>query len=152
MIEKDLKTFVSVTANYFEKTTREPAELSPPAINFDGAVFLEFTGIIAISGKAEGCVYLTADRAMLDQLMEDIGAHVERSDENMMDLIGEVANVIASNVRRDFGPEFKVSTPVTMHGSETEPPVPIAEVTMSIPIQWRGHTSYLVLGLNDELN
>ena len=75
----------------------------------------DYTGVINISGKREGVVYFTAPRAMLTVLLIKMHEN-DFSHENMCDLVGEGANTISGNARRDFGREFVISAPNVVHG------------------------------------
>jgi chemotaxis protein CheX len=69
------------------------------------------------------------------------------SHENMRDLVGEVANTISGNARRDFGNEFVISVPSVLAGERSEAPrVPGARAFV-IPINWRSHSAKLVVAL-----
>jgi chemotaxis protein CheX len=67
--------------------------------------------------------------------------------ENMCDLVGEVANQISGNARRDFGNQFMISVPrvVAGHGEHVTPPNTRSFV---IPINWRSHSAQLVVCLD----
>jgi len=62
-------------------------------------------------GARKGIVYFTAPRGMLTVLLMRM-QETDTSDENIKDLVGEVANTISGNARRDFGKNFVISVPV----------------------------------------
>jgi chemotaxis protein CheX len=66
----------------------------------------------------------------------------------MRDLVGEVANTISGNARRDFGREFVISVPCVLTG-EKRPELPVKPGMRSfiIPINWRSHSAKLVVSL-----
>ena len=68
------------------------------------------------------------------------------SEDTILDLVGEVANTISGNARRDFGKSFVISVPtVVAHNPEkVTPPHPRCYV---IPINWRAHSAKLVVCL-----
>ena len=76
----------------------------------------DFTGVIGISGERQGCVYFTAHRDLLRQLLLHVG-EADVSDNNLCDLVGEIANTISGNARRHFGPNFMISVPVVVAGN-----------------------------------
>jgi chemotaxis protein CheX len=69
------------------------------------------------------------------------------SHENLCDLVGEVANTISGNARRDFGNQFAISVPTVVSGASTsvQPPADCRPVV--IPIHWRSHSAKLVVCL-----
>ena len=71
----------------------------------------------------------------------------DTSETNMKDLIGEVANTISGNARRDFGKEFVISVPtvVETEGGKFKPPV--AARPFIIPLNWRSHSAKLIVCL-----
>ena len=65
----------------------------------------------------------------------------------MCDLVGEVANTIAGNVRRDFGKDFAISVPTVVTGEGPPVELPAACRPVVIPINWRSHVAKLVVCL-----
>ena len=72
MNETDLHFFIDSTLNYFEEVTDEKATAGIPYIKESEPVVLEFTGIIGISGKRKGSIYVTATGPMLTDLAKII--------------------------------------------------------------------------------
>jgi len=78
---------------------------------------------------------------MLMKMQESNVAH-----ENLCDLVGEVANTIAGNVRREFGREFGISPPtIVSNGKAVTLPAECHPIV--IPINWRSHTAKVVVCL-----
>lgn len=145
--EQELKTFVEGTTNYFEVAAQQPASVGSPYLATDGPPAVhDYTGIIKVSGRREGVVYFTAPRAMLTVLLMKM-QESDFSHENMRDLVGEVANTISGNARRDFGSEFVISVPDVVVGERAD--IQLAPGTRSfvIPINWRSHSAKLVVAL-----
>jgi len=106
----------------------------------------EYTGIINISGKREGVVYFTAPKAMLTVLLMKMQEN-DFSHETMKDLVGEVANTISGNARRDFGRDFVISVPSVLSGEKPELAHKPGQRAFIIPINWRSHSAKLVVSL-----
>jgi chemotaxis protein CheX len=104
----------------------------------------DYTGVINITGKREGVVYFTAPRAMLTVLLMKM-QETDFSHETMKDLVGEVANTISGNARRDFGRDFVISVPNVISGDKVELPSDMRPFV--IPINWRSHSAKLVVAL-----
>ena len=145
--EQELKTFVDGTTNYFEVAAQQPATVGSPYLVTEGAPAVhDYTGVISVSGKRAGVVYFTAPRAMLTVLLMKM-QESDFSHDNMRDVVGEVANTISGNARRDFGREFVISVPSVLAGERSEVPVAPGTRCFVIPINWRSHSAKLVVAL-----
>ncbi|HEV7441836.1 MAG TPA: chemotaxis protein CheX, partial [Steroidobacteraceae bacterium] len=91
-------------------------------------------------------VYFTAPRAMLTVLLMKMQEN-DFSHETMRDLVGEVANTISGNARRDFGRDFVISVPNVLAGEKPEIPMVPGSRSFVIPINWRSHSAKLIVSL-----
>lgn len=145
--EQELKTFVEGTTNYFEVAAQQPATIGSPYLVTEGVPAIhDYTGVIKVTGKREGVVYFTAPRAMLTVLLMKM-QESDFSHDNMRDIVGEVANTISGNARRDFGREFVISVPSVVAGEKNEIAVDPGIRCFVIPINWRSHSAKLVVAL-----
>src|SRR5581483_4405763 len=134
--ESELKTFVEGTTNYFEVAAQQPASIGSPYLVTEGAPSVhEYTGVINITGKREGIVYFTAPKAMLTVLLMKM-QESDFSYETMRDLVGEVANTISGNARKDFGRDFVISVPSVLAGEKPDVPSGPNVRSFVIPINW----------------
>lgn len=147
MKETDLHFFIDSLVNYFEEVTNEKPITGIPYLKDDDPVVQEYAGIIGISGKRKGSVYITATGEMLKALAKIIIDIDEVSSEDIKDLIGEIANTIAGNVRQAYGSEFMISVPVVIEGKAKDIKLPDDIQTFVIPITWKEHNSFLVVCL-----
>lgn len=69
----------------------------------------------------------------------------DASEENLVDIAGEVANTIAGNARKEFGAEFHISVPLVFKGVPQSIVLPKDERSFIIPIAWRGQLGEIVL-------
>ena len=107
-----------------------PATIGSPYLVTKGTPGVhDYTGVISISGKREGVVYFTAPRAMLTVLLMKM-QETDFSHETMRDLVGEVANTISGNARKDFGRDFVISVPSVLAGEK--PDIPAGAGTRSV--------------------
>jgi chemotaxis protein CheX len=143
---QELKTFVDGTTDYFAVTAQQPASIGSPYLVSGVPTTYDYTGLITISGKREGVVYFTAPRAMLTVLLMKMQEN-NFSHENMCDLVGEVANTICGNARREFGRDLLISAPNVLHGEQTDVGVVPGRRSVVIPINWRNHAAKLVVAL-----
>lgn len=147
MKESDLHFFIDSTVNYFEEVTNEKAVTGIPYIKDEAPVVLEFTGIIGISGKRKGSVYITATESMLSQIAQIILDIDDVGREDVKDLVGEIANIISGNVRQAYGSDFMISVPVVVEGKARDIKLPENIQSFVIPLTWREHKSFLVVCL-----
>src|SRR5262245_47143909 len=146
LYEQELKTFVDGTTNFFEVAAQQPASIGSPYLIEGSPAVHEYTGVIKISGKREGIVYFTAPRAMLTVLLMKM-QETDFSHETMRDLVGEVANTISGNARKDFGRDFVISVPEVVSGEKIDIPLEKGTRPFVIPINWRSHSAKLVVAL-----
>ena len=145
--EHEIRTFVYGTTRYFEVAAQQPATVGSPYLVTQGAPeTAEYTGIINITGRRNGIVYFTAPRGMLIVMLMKMNES-DVSHDNLCDLVGEVANTISGNARRDFGKEFMISAPevVSGNGKDVQPPAGCRPFV--IPINGRSHSAKLVVCL-----
>ena len=149
MIEKDIEVFVDLISNFFQKTAGVAPEVGVPFIKSvdTESVLLDYTGIIGISGERKGCVFFTTTRFVLSELAGSILDVPEPDDESIRDLAGEIANTISGNAREFFGSDFMISLPVVIDGRPRGITWPMEVPTYIVPLEWKGHKSYLVIGL-----
>ena len=142
--ESELRTFIDGTTRFFETLTNQPATVGSPYLVTDGKPgAYEYSGVIKVSGAREGVVFFTAPRGMLTVLLMRM-QETDTSEETMRDLVGEVANTISGNARRDLGKGFVISVPnVVANGSD--PVVMPHPRSFVIPINWRTHAAKLVV-------
>ena len=147
MNETDLHFFIDSTVNYYEEVTNEKAASGIPYIKDDEPVVLEYTGIIGISGKRKGSIYVTASEDMLKSVAKVILGLEDVGKEDIKDLIGEIANTISGNVRQAYGSDFMISVPVVVEGKAKDIKLPDNIQSFVIPITWQDHKSFLVVCL-----
>lgn len=147
LTEAEIRTFVEGATQYFEVSARQPAAVGSPYLVTEGPPTVhEYTGVIGISGKRKGAVCFTAPRSMLMVLLMRMN-ETDTSEANMKDLVGEVANTISGNARRDFGREFVISTPSVLANDGGKFAPPTAARPFVIPINWRSHSAKLIVCL-----
>ena len=147
MEERELRAFVEIVNQYFERQTGRLPDLGTPYLGEPSALpIYDFTGVIGISGNRPGCVYFTAHRDLLRNLLLRVG-EPDLSDDNLSDLVGEVANTISGNARRVFGPDFMISVPVVVAGSAKAIQVPRNVKAYILPLRWHKLEAALVASL-----
>ncbi len=145
MHEDELQVFIDGAVNYFTTVTDTAAEVGSPYL-VDTPKKLEFTGIIGISGRKKGLVYFTAPRPMLSRLLAFMG-EADMNNDNLADMVGEVANTLSGNARKEFGKDFMISVPVVVSGDNENIKVPKGVKSYAIPISWRNHCAFVVISI-----
>jgi chemotaxis protein CheX len=145
--DREIGTFVQGTTRYFEISAQQPATVGSPYLVTTGEPDIaEYTGVITVSGRRSGIVYFTAPRGMLIVMLMKMNES-DVCHQNLCDLVGEVANPISGNARRDFGRDFMISAPEIVSGQSRNVPSPPGCRPIVIPINWRSHSAKLVVCL-----
>ena len=149
MKEQHLHIFLNIITNYFDQFGSESLIVDTPYLleNQQPKVY-DYTGVIGISGVQKGVVYFSATRQLLSAILDSMG-ETDKSDENYIDLAGEVANTIAGNARKEFGSEFHISVPFVFKGSPQSIVLPNDERSFIIPITWNSQIGEIVVCLQD---
>ena len=147
MNESDLHFFIDSAINYFKEVTGEKIMMGIPYLKGREPVVLEYSGIIGISGKRKGCIYITTGRKMMEYLAGLILGNQKADVETIKDLTGEIANTISGNVREAYGSTFMISVPVVVEGRVNDIQLPEHVQSFVIPITWKDFKSYLVVCL-----
>jgi chemotaxis protein CheX len=144
--EAEIRTFIEGAMSYFEISAQQTATVGSPYLVTDGNPgAYDYTGVIGISGARKGIVYFSAPRGMLAVLLMRMH-ETDTSDENIRDLVGEVANTISGNARKDFGRNFIISVPAIVAHDMEKITAPYSR-SYVIPINWRRHSAKLVVCL-----
>ncbi len=144
--ETELRIFIDGALRVFETLTNQAASVGSPYLVTDGKPgAYDYAGVIDITGIRKGLVYFTAPRGMLTVLLMRM-QETDTGEENMRDLVGEVANTISGNARRDLGKGFVISVPNVLANVPDGVSVPHSRCFV-IPINWRTHAAKLVVCL-----
>lgn len=147
MTERELKFFIEVVTSYFGQVTGEPATMGIPYVKKSEPVVLDYTGLIGISGPRKGGIYFTAGRGLLAGLTRVILEMDDADDETLLDMVGELTNTIAGNVRKSFGADFLISVPMLIKGKPEDILMRLKPPVFVIPLHWQREKAYLVVGL-----
>ncbi|HTY93268.1 MAG TPA: chemotaxis protein CheX [Steroidobacteraceae bacterium] len=145
--EAEVGVFLDSVLNYFTTTVQQAAVCGTPFLAMDKTPELsDFTGTIKISGKYDGVVAFTAPKGMLCVMLMRM-QETDMCQENICDLVGEIANTLSGNARRDFGHQFNISVPAVTIGRKNRLELPAGARPIVIPIAWRNYSSSLVVYL-----
>lgn len=100
---KYINPFLSAVKNVFDTMINIPFSLGKPNIRKDCVPLHEISAIIGLSGDVSGCVVLSLSEQVAFQLIEGLtGEATTELDADGTDAIGEIANMIAGNAKKDF--------------------------------------------------
>lgn len=144
--EAELKVFVEAVTRYFSQTTRESAVVRAAYLADGEMPRHEYTGLITISGYFRGCVHFSAPAGLVRALLVE-WREKDLSEANLLDAVGEIANTIAGNARRHFGPGLEISVPVKLRGSSELIKAAVRVRPFVISLQWCRHDAVVVVDL-----
>ncbi|XOV91676.1 MAG: chemotaxis protein CheX [Bacteroidota bacterium] len=147
--ESTCKLFIDSVTNYFSVLTEQSSEISVPYLkDIEKLELKQFTGMIGVSGNRKGYVYFSADRELFEELINIFVGIDDPEIEDVMDMAGEISNVIAGNIRANLGTNFIISVPLVFEGRPDDLKFPDDTFVYVIPITWNGHNAYVVVGLH----
>jgi len=147
-LESEIGVFVNSVLHYFDTTVQQAAECGTPYLAIGRSPDVsDYTGMIRITGKRDGVVFFTAPKSMLCVMLMRM-QESDMSHDNLCDLVGEIANTLSGNARRDFGHQFNISVPSVVHGKAATVDYPPATRPIVVPIAWRTYNARLVVCLN----
>lgn len=148
MKAEKLNVFIDSVTHFFKQIKHDAAQVDTPFINENSSpLAYDYTGIISITGPIEGCVYVSSESPMLRSILKLMGEN-NTSLGMMKDLIGELANTVAGNARKEFGAEFIISTPVIVEGMPSVQYLPKGRHCYIIPVNWEKHKTLIGICLN----
>ncbi|WP_201587962.1 chemotaxis protein CheX [Psychrobacter jeotgali] len=149
MKEQKLQVFLDIISHYFQQFANDELIIDTPYLLENKQPKLDdYTGIIGISGIKKGVVCFTATHELLSCMLDGM-EEKDKSDDNLVDLVGEVANTVAGNARNEFGTKFHISVPLVFKGAPQSMVLPKDERSFIIPIMWRAKTGQVIICLQD---
>jgi chemotaxis protein CheX len=103
--------------------------------------------MIGISGEKKGFIYISGNRNLYHELISRFIGLDEPSDEDILDMAGELSNVVAGNMRETYGTNFMISIPIVFEGRPQKLKFPKDVAVFVIPIIWANHEANVVIGL-----
>jgi len=148
MKEEKLQIFIDIIVRYFNHTNDPKVKVGSPFLIQDiNEITADYTGTIMISGAYEGACHFTAPSALLRHLILSTGES-DTSDAMLEDTVGEVANTLSGNARRDLGQKFIISTPRIFKGTPDDEHKNDETRMYAIPISWKSYKAALGIYLN----
>jgi chemotaxis protein CheX len=146
--EAEVSVFLNSMLHYFETTVQQVAASGTPHLALRRRPELsDYTGIIRISGRRDGVVLFTAPKSMLCVMlmcMQDTNL----SHDHLCELVGEIANTLSGQARRNFRHQFSVTVQSVVHERDAPMVYPPNSRPIVIPIAWRSYQARLVVCLD----
>lgn len=147
MKEAELRTFVEGVIRYFSTITSTAAQVGVPYIKPAEHLIEEITGIIGLTGRRKGGIFITCPREMVADIVREYLGKENPDLTAIKDLAGEMANTVAGNAAIAFGSDFQISVPVVLVGRPEQVDLPNRVPTFIIPIEWKKYKAYLAVGI-----
>jgi chemotaxis protein CheX len=147
MKESELKVFVNGVTNFFNKLGPEQVKVGVPSVKEGNQFISEITGVIGLTGKRRGGIFITCGNSMVDEVILLYSGMEDKSAEARKDMIGEIANTISGNASDAFGTDFQISVPIVITGKPDGVDMPTRVPTFVIPLHWKSYKAYLVVGV-----
>jgi chemotaxis protein CheX len=147
MKESELQIFVDSLKKYFATNIGGDLSLEEAFHTASQDVpASDYTGIIGVSGDRQGCIYLTATKPMLGDILLAMG-EPEIDVSLFNDVIGEITNTVSGNARKILGSGFMISVPVVVTGRPEHIHFPRNFDIGVVPFTWNKHKASLVVCL-----
>ncbi len=114
--EEDLKLFVNSVRHYFSVTTSHEPQITSAFLGTSDMQGYDFNGMITFSGSYNGHVLVSMPGKLLRELVF-LQHETDLSDANLLDAVGEIANTLAGNARKNLGSDLQISVPTKLRGS-----------------------------------
>ncbi|THF63813.1 chemotaxis protein CheX [Pseudothauera nasutitermitis] len=117
LTEDDLQLFVDAVKHYLKATSKQEPEITSAFLGDSSVIAHEFNGIVSFMGGYSGQILVSMPEGMLRELLVLQHEH-DLSETNLLDAVGEVANTLAGNARKVFGPDLEISVPTRLRGAQ----------------------------------
>jgi chemotaxis protein CheX len=146
--ESDIQSFVEAISAFFFQMTGEKVEIRTAYLVEGGisALTFDLTSYIALSGDFSGRVYFSAPRAMAAHFL-DIMGEPDRSDDRLLDAVGEIANILSGNVRKHFGETMRISVPVSQTTDPDWLNTVVSPRSYVILVKWKQYQASVVVDI-----
>lgn len=144
--ETDARVFVDAVSNYFSHLSGEPAVIRSAYLADKRLPRYDYTGLISLSGQFRGSVYFSASSVMAAKLLLAM-RESDTGKNNLLDIVGEVANTISGNARKHYGARLEISTPITIYGHSDEIKAAVRARPFAIELMWQQSEGVVVVDL-----
>jgi chemotaxis protein CheX len=145
LTEDDLRLFVDAVKHYLKATSGQEPEITSAFLGDANVTGHEFNGIVSFMGGYSGQILVSMPQGMLRELL--VLQHERNfTESNLLDAVGEVANTLAGNARKLFGPELDISVPTRLRGAQGIT-ARVRERPYVITFRWNRHPALVCVDL-----
>lgn len=142
-----IDVFIDGVKVYFDHLGAELLEIGTPyLIPNSGDLGLDYNGLISIFGDNQGVVVFSANKSILKYILLSLGES-DLSEPYLADLVGEIANTISGNVRRELGEDFQISTPKVSLDTLNQCLFDLESRSFILPLRWKSKAAQLLVSL-----
>jgi chemotaxis protein CheX len=144
-----VNSFVRSITHVFETMVHTKVHVGNPFVKSDSNALTDIAGVIGVSGDVTGCVVLSFPETAAKKVVSAFaGVELDRHDPDFADAIGELANMVAGNAKKELiGMNVSVSLPSVIidrqHAVSYSPSVP----RVIIPCETAFGLLYVEIGL-----
>jgi chemotaxis protein CheX len=143
-----INIFIDSVKTYFDHLGHAELDIGTPyLITKSGDIGLDYNGVIAVYGDTDGSVIFSANRSILKYILLSLG-EVEFNEHSIVDLVGEIANTIAGNARRELGENFQISTPRVIKSTLGQGCPASDQRSFMLPLRWKSKAAQLLVRLD----
>jgi chemotaxis protein CheX len=147
--EDDLKLFVDSVKHYFTVTTRQAPQVTSAYLATENMAGFECNGLVSFSGSYNGHVIVSMPARLLRELLL-LQHETDLRDDNLLDAVGEIANTLGGNARKQLGQGLEISVPVKFQGYLSESQGTLTRVRKRpyvITLRWNHHSALVCVDL-----
>jgi chemotaxis protein CheX len=129
-----INPFINAVRRLFETMMDLPLSIGQPGLNREATPQHDVCSIIDVTGEVNGTVVVSMPETVAANLASALlGDVLQQLDDDVIDAVGEIANIIAGNAKTDFpGGAGAISVPRVVLGKERVP-YPAATPVIQIP-------------------
>jgi chemotaxis protein CheX len=114
---KLIMPFVNSTMNVFTTMVKIKPTIAMPRLKEDAGTTYDVSGVIGFSGDLVGSVVISFQMETARQMVNAlVGGEIEPGSADFVDAVGEVANMIAGNAKKDLGVVANIAVPTVVIG------------------------------------
>jgi len=114
-----INPFISAVRNVFNTMVQTDVSVGKPSLKTGDMESADVSGVIGLSGDVTGAVVLSFPKLVACKLASAFaGMELDTGHEDFADAIGELANMVAGNAKKDFaGLSVSISLPSVVVGA-----------------------------------
>lgn len=132
-----INPFLRATIETFQSMIRDEIKPGRISLNRVPRIHADVSGVIGLSGGAQGTVALSFPRITALKVVSEFGhMKVVTLDETVVDAVGELANIIAGAAKKDLAAyKINIALPTVVLGENHELAVPKDVIPMVVPFE-----------------